>query len=330
MDLKMEVYSPALELLGLLEVHSSVIWERKAFSAGSFSLNSLITEETRVLLVPENIIWIEGDTAGVIEYIREEAGENGPYISVKGYDLTGILNRRILWGRYDLSGTVPDVMRQLVDDCCIHPTRGDAIARVIPGLVLEDAYAGGGASVRIQKTGGSLLAALEDLGDAYQISFGVRFNPQVPRMEFWVRPGENLSVQQNKNEPVFFSTELDDVLSSVYAYDSGNYKNVSLVAGEGEGNNRVYVTVVGEAEQTVHTGFIPANSDVVMLTADGQTFTVRAAADEPYKSVYTGQQIDTAIGKALAGGGGGTGGVTMQQVNSAIQAAVLDSWEGLY
>lgn len=29
-------------------------------------------------------------------------------------------------------------------------------------------------------------------------------------------------------------------------------------------------------------------------------------------------------------GGGEGGGVTMEQVNAAIQAAVLDSWEGLY
>ena len=66
MALKMEVYSPALELLGLLEIHRSVIWEEKAFSAGSFSLESLITEESRILLSPENIIWIECGTAGII------------------------------------------------------------------------------------------------------------------------------------------------------------------------------------------------------------------------------------------------------------------------
>ena len=35
MDLKMEVYTPSLELVGLLEIQRSVIWEEKAFSAGS-------------------------------------------------------------------------------------------------------------------------------------------------------------------------------------------------------------------------------------------------------------------------------------------------------
>ena len=66
MELKLEVYTPALELVGVLEIQRSVIWAEKAFSAGSFSLESIIAEESRALLVPENILWIAGDTAGII------------------------------------------------------------------------------------------------------------------------------------------------------------------------------------------------------------------------------------------------------------------------
>ena len=247
MDLKMEVYTPSLELVGLLEIQRSVIWEEKAFSAGSFSVESLITDESRELLVPDNIIWIEGSTAGIIEYINQESDETGPYISVKGRTLTGILDWHVLYGRYNMSGTVPEIMRRLVDDCCVHPTRGNIEARKIPGLVLADAPAGG-ASIRVQKTGGSLLEALEELGEAYQVAFGVRFNPAVPQMEFWTNPGVNRSVGQDVNEPVFYSTELDDVLSSEYSYDSGDYRNVAYVAGEGEGDDRVVITVEGPIE----------------------------------------------------------------------------------
>lgn len=248
MDLKMEVYTPGLELVGMLEVQRSVIWEEKAFSAGSFSVESLITGEARALLVPENIIWIEGQTAGIIEHIDQQAGKDGPYITVKGPNLTGILGRRILWGKYDLSGTVPAIMRRLVEDCCIHPTRGDAEARKIPNLVLAEDNPQDGSSVRAQKTGGTLLEALEELGEAYGVAFGVRFNPEIPRMEFWVRPSADRSVRQNVNEPVFYSTELDDVLSSEYTYHSSKYRNIALVAGEGEGANRVMITVEGEDE----------------------------------------------------------------------------------
>lgn len=300
MDLKMEVYSPGLELLGVLEVQRSILWENKAFSCGSFSLESLITDESRALLIPENILWIEGDTAGIIEYVQRQARMDGPYITVKGRDLTGILDRRILWGQYDLYGTVPDLMRQLVDDCCIHPTRGDAEARVVPGLVLEDTAPAAGDKVRKQQTGGTLLEALEELGEAYQVAFGVRFNPEVPRMEFWARYGVDRSTGQTGNEPVFYSTELDDVLESDYGYDSGNYRNVTLVAGEGEGADRVSVTVENPVEiepepqppvaveYTIALSIDPAGGGVVTgggTVQSGASVTVTAAPSEGYAFV---------------------------------------------
>lgn len=310
MDLKMEVYSPYLELLGLLEIQNCVIWERKAFSAGSFSLNALITEEAKALLVPENIIWIAGEDAGIIEYVQEEAGESGPYITVKGCDLTGILDRYILWGRYDLSGPAPAQMYFLVDDCCIRPTRGPAESRVVPGLVLAGEPPAGGPSIRIQRTGGSLLEALEALGETYCVAFGVRFNPAVPQMEFWARCCVNRSIHQNAAEPVFYSTELDDVLSSEYSYNAQNYRSVALVAGEGEGDSRVMVTVNGDgtAEPLKGVEFLPQGDAAAMRTSDGRKFTVRAASNEEfYTSAYTGAQIDEAVRRALAGGGvGGT------------------------
>lgn len=241
MDLKMEVYTPGLELVGLLTVFRSVMWEEAAFTAGTFSIESIISDESRELLVPENIVWITGGTAGIIEHIEASVGDDGPYITAKGRLLTGILDRRVLWGGYDLSGEPPALMYGLVDDCAIDPTRGDVAARAIPGLVL-DGTPPTAPSIRKQKTGGSLLEALEEIGEPNQVAFGVRFDASVPQMLFWARPGVDRTVGQTANDPVFFSTELDDVLSSEYYYDSSEYRNVSLVAGEDSGAARVLVT----------------------------------------------------------------------------------------
>lgn len=253
MELKMEVYTSALELIRILEIQRSVIANTAAFSAGSFSIYSLITDETRELLQPENIVAISDDAAGIIEHMEEESDERGPYITIKGRLLSGILDRRILWGLYDLTGTPAAIMRYLVYDCAINPTRGrdaeDIERRKIPGLVLADGYVDSGAKIRKQITGGSLLEALEELGETYQVAFGIRVNPKTQLMEFWTRNGVDRSIHQLKNDPVFFSTELDDVLSSAYTYDSKNYRNIALVVGEGEGLNRTS-TVVEKFEDT--------------------------------------------------------------------------------
>lgn len=274
MDLKMEVYTPALELIGILTVFRAVMWEETAFTAGTFSVESIMTEESAALLVPENILWIENGTAGIIEHIQAAAGEDGPILTAKGRLLSGILDRRILWGEYNMSGEPPALMYGLVDDCAISPTRGDTAARVIPGLYLDGTSPSmPGIKIRKQKTGGSLLEALEELGAPNQVSFGVRFDAAVPQMLFWARPGEDRTVLQNDRDPVFFSTELDDVLSSEYYYDSGEYKNISLVAGEGEGAARV-MTTAAQDDGMASSGLARRESyvdarDLQSETADG-------------------------------------------------------------
>lgn len=304
MDLKMEVYSPFLELLGFLEIQRSVIWAEKAFSSGSFSVDSLITSESLALLQPENIIWIEGETAGIIEYVQQQAGKDGPYITVKGPDLTGILGRRILWGLYNLKGTPPAIMHQLVNDCCVTPTRGAVEARKIPGLVLLDPPAGGD-SIQIQKTGGTLLEELELLGETYGVAFGVRFNPAVPQMEFWTRWGKNRSIHQTTNMPVLYSAELDDVLSSDYFYNSQDYRNVSLVAGEGEGSDRVYVTVEEDVESIPDVPVPPAPPDPPVV----EKYTVTLLVDPASGGIASG-------GKTVASG-----------VNITVTAAPSDGYK---
>lgn len=266
MELKMEVYSPNLELLGILSVFRSVMWEELAFSAGSFSIVSIMSGDSVDLLKPENIIWISGDIAGIIEHVTAVVNEDGPILTAKGRLLSGILDRRILWGRYSFFDEPPAIMFSIVDDCAIHPTRGDVAGRVIENLFLDGnpplmpspyaplvGYAQVGKAVlgasgyekiRKQKTGGSLLTFLEEIGTTHTISFGVRFDPETYKMFFWARPGVNRTIQQSGTAPVFFSNEMDDILSSEYYYESSMYKNIALVAGEGEGDERITQTVI--------------------------------------------------------------------------------------
>ncbi len=171
--LKMGVYTPGLELVGLLESFKSLIFQEQAFAAGSFTVDCSMTPTVRRLLVKENIIWFQEETAGIIEYIFQRQDEAGPYITAKGRLLSGILDRRILWGRYDMSGTPQSIMCRMVDACAVTPTDP---ARVIPGLTIEPP-AEGGPNIRKQKTGGTLLETLSELGETYNVAFGVRLDP---------------------------------------------------------------------------------------------------------------------------------------------------------
>lgn len=238
MEWKMEVYSPDLELLGILETYDALVVEQWAFEPGSFSLQSVLTPQTRDLLRPENILWLEGETAGIIEVVQASVSESGDILSVKGPLLDGILSRRILWGQYNLYGSPPALMYEVVRDCAISPTRGSAAQRTIPHLALAGEVPEDARRIRKQSTGDTLTDFLTEVGQANGVAHGVRFNPVVPQMEFWARLGVDRTVHQTAVDPVLYSTELDDVLSSEYAYDASRYRNVALVAGEGEGELR--------------------------------------------------------------------------------------------
>lgn len=246
MDLRMEIYSPGLVMQGLLEIVDSVIWEEQAFGAGSFQVKSLLTETTRTLLREDNVIWFEGTAAGIIEHVESSDGENGAYIQVSGRMLNGILARRALWGTYNLYGTPAAIMHTLVGDCCVTPTRGSTAKRVIPILQLASVPIGG-SNLRKQATGGSLLEVLEDIGKTHSVAFETEFNPITCKAVFTTRYGVDRSVHQSAVSPVFYSTELDDVLGSEYTYDSSDYCNVAYIGGQvdEETDTRTYTTVEG-------------------------------------------------------------------------------------
>ncbi len=246
----MEVYSPSLELLGLLETYDSLIIEDWAFKSGSFSLESIFNATTKTLLQPENIIWLEGETAGIIEFVQASASESGYTLSVKGSLLAGILSRRILWGTYALYDSTPKIMYDVVKDCAISPTKGLTAQRIIPNLVLYGDPPNDTRKIRKQSTGDVLTDFLSEIGQAGGVAYGVKFNAAALKMEFWARVGVDRTINQTAVDPVLYSTELDDVLSSEYSYDSSRYQNIALVAGEGEGESRKMTTVVRVGNST--------------------------------------------------------------------------------
>ena len=67
--LKMGVYTPGLELIGILDSFQSLMFQEQAFAAGSFTVACPITKQVRSLLAKENIIWFQDGTAGIIENI---------------------------------------------------------------------------------------------------------------------------------------------------------------------------------------------------------------------------------------------------------------------
>ena len=70
------------------------------------------------------------------------------------------------------------------------------------------------------------------------IGFNILFRPKEKKLIFEVIEGVDRTVEQSDVDPVEFSTDLEDILSSSYYTNDEDKKNVALIFGEGEGVER--------------------------------------------------------------------------------------------
>lgn len=98
--------------------------------------------------------------------------------------------------------------------------------------------------ISAQYTGAGLLETWQNICKAHGLGFRAVTAEQgiiTPALE--IIEGQDRSEGQTANSPVIFSAEFENLLSSTYVLDTKNYKNVALVAGEGEGKKRRTLTL---------------------------------------------------------------------------------------
>ena len=225
--------------IGEINQFDSLIWPDKFNGYGSFELWAPITEENFTYIKKGNILWCGGDNAAMIEIVKSSIDDKGVKIyNVKGRTLEMLLTTRAIWGTYNgVNKYASTIMYELVNQHCVNPTNTN---RKIPFLeCAEDTQVG--PIISKQKTGGEVYDALYDLGSTYDIGFNVLFRPRQKKLVFEVVEGVDRTIEQNVNDPVEFSTDLEDLLSSSYYSNDQDKKSVAFVQGEGEGSGRTSV-----------------------------------------------------------------------------------------
>ena len=239
--MELYIFDRNLNFQGILEGFFSLRWIRRYSKCGEFELHCSLTPETIELLKRENIIWKKGNLeAGYIEYRNLKQDVEGKEVLViKGKFLTGYLNRRIIWGIENLNTTAELAIRGLVNNHAINPTDTD---RTIDLLTLGSIknYT---QSVNYQTSYSNLLDEVESIANANELGIRTLIDIQNKQMIFDIYEGTNRTAGQSVNAPAIFSKEFENILEQEYTDSLNNYRNVVLVAGEGEGSARELVTV---------------------------------------------------------------------------------------
>lgn len=236
--MEIRVYSPTLHRLGVVENHTSLIWTRRYFEPGAFELHAPITPQNLQLLQAGNIItrWdkeqhLAVTEAGVIGSEEKEESDIKNQITVSGRFLSHYFDRRLIYGPLHLRGRVEDIIYRLIAD-----------AAPIPLIRLGE-QAGHPETVELQVTMKNLGGYLSKLARAYAL--GLRLQPDFKARElvFSVYRGIDRTLSQIKKNRVIFSEQYENLNNAIHKKNTALLKTKVFVGGEGEGAQRVYVTV---------------------------------------------------------------------------------------
>lgn len=232
------VLNSKFEHVAVIDTFKSLIWTTRYFEPGDFELYVVANRDLLDYLKRDNyIVRDDDDTVMIIEKIEIVTdAEDGDFFIISGRSLESILDRRIIWTQTNVSAPACLAAAMLISENCIASSipqrdiKNFAIDAESLELIDEN--------INKQFTGDNLLTAIEDM--AKQFGFGWR-----------IRLVDDYFVFQCYlcNEvDVIFSQEFDNLINSNYLCDYSNYKNVALVAGEGEGTARKTQTTFLGAE----------------------------------------------------------------------------------
>ena len=254
MMIDLYVYDTNLQLVGLVDAYTSLIWATRYADLGDCEVYIEATTETLALL-KKNYYLVRNDDEMICQIKKIELdtdAENGNYLIVTGYDVKRFLDQRIIWDTMTCDGLLEDFIRDMITVSMID--EGD---RAIPDFKL-----GAAAGFTEQN---SEQVSYKNLGEKVReyckkYGWGYRVRLDSGKFIFELYKGADRTAE------VIFSDNYENLATSAYTEDDTNLGTVALVAGQGEGADRLR-RVSGDASGLArHEIFVDAKDISYTLT----------------------------------------------------------------
>ncbi|MGE7020405.1 siphovirus ReqiPepy6 Gp37-like family protein [Solibacillus cecembensis] len=273
------ILSLSMDILGEIDNYESMFFNRSWHGIGAIELRINRYQKYADTLLKDNLILVGTDLNKVfiIKHREIELDENGKITEnwlVKGYALKSIVAQRItippLHTLHDnKSGSAETVMKHYVNSHLINPVDG---RRKIPQLVIAPDLQRG-----VHMTYASRFKNAAEEMSTLSLTSGLGWDVALDignkKWVFDVMEGRNLVASQSVNAPVIFSPQFESLKSLQYTQSELNYKNVAIVAGQGEGVERRVIEVGNHSAINRHEIFIDAR-DVAETDDDEQPIPV--------------------------------------------------------
>lgn len=220
----------------IIDTYSSAIWAKRYNDIGDFELIVAATVDNINKI--EECKYITRDDDDMVCRINKiettTDAENGSQLIISGTDIKDILKQRIVLKQTNFSGLVEDYIRTLINDSIINPQNPD---RKIKNFKLDNKK-GYQETISEQVTYDNVGDKVQKLCQQYSWGYRVYIHNKEYRFELF--KGKDIS------DYITFSHDYDNISTTDYSKDDSNIKNVSLVAGEGEGAERASVIIGNE------------------------------------------------------------------------------------
>lgn len=295
----LEVFDSAFKRIGIFNNLEFAQYTDVFCGIGSWQMQVPYTSDNIALIKNGKYVLFDKGIFGEVLRIDKKT-EDRVTITLKGELICRILSFRCFLKTSLYSGQISSIVRSMITNNFITPT--DA-KRTISDLVLatDPKYAPIVGTANMQRTGGEISTEIANILEAYGLGFevypnlGIEYIDDVPStnitsLEFRILKGSDRSIGNSEgNGEVVFAISLNNMLGTEYTKDSFDEKTTAVVAGEGEGLDRIVL----EAGDLVSTGlnrkelYVDARD---LQTVDSAGNTIPA---QTYRDNLTARGIET-------------------------------------
>lgn len=228
------VYNSALELVGVVDSYKSLIWANRYHSVGDCELYIRASAEN-LARMQKNYYLVRPDSDMVCQIKKIEIdtdAEDGNYLVITGYDVKRWLDQRVVWELVNVDGNAESFVRSIVDQALgdTDPERQLVTPNGDRMLYLGDS-AGFGEIVTEQVSYKNVGEKVREYCKKFGWGYRVKFADGIFYFELY--QGED------RTRSVIFSDDYENLITTKYSRDETHMGNVALIAGEGQGTERV-------------------------------------------------------------------------------------------
>lgn len=264
------VLNADFESIAVIDTYESMIWTDRYNAYGDFEIYFAMDENLLEYIKEDYYLWLkDSEHSMIIEDIKIDADtEEGNRLIVTGRSLESILERRIIWGQRIFSGNLQNAIQIMLNENIISPSVAD---RKIANFIFVPSTDSKITSLTIdnQYTGDDLYTVIKGLCEENNIGFKIVLTDD-NQFAFSLYAGADRSYDQTENTTYGFSPNFENINNSNYFSSKAGYRNVTLVAGEGEGEGASRkTTVVGSASGLDRRELFTDARDISSDTEDG-------------------------------------------------------------